>query len=329
MALSRRPVALVLRALGLGDLLTAVPALRAIRAALPEHRLVLATSGWLAPLVDLADVADTIHPTGELEPLGWTGEVPETAVNLHGRGPRSHRVLLDTRPRRVVAFGCPQVGVAGPVWRSDEHEVRRWCRLVEAGLAAPADPRDLFLRRPDTAPTVAGAVVLHVGAAFRSRQWPVERFAEVASRLADDGSSVVLTGSSAERGSAERAARLARLPEGAVLAGRTSLDGLAALVAHARLVVCGDTGVAHLATAYATPSVLLFGPTPPTWWGPPRRRHHVVLWHGRGSGDPWGASPDRALLAIEPAEVVAAARGLLAAAAGSRRAGSRTGGQRS
>jgi hypothetical protein len=45
--------------------------------------------------------------------------------------------------------------------------------------------------------------------------------------------------------------------------GRTDVGALAALVAHARLVICGDTGVAHLATAYGNRSVLLFGPMPP------------------------------------------------------------------
>ncbi len=45
--------------------------------------------------------------------------------------------------------------------------------------------------------------------------------------------------------------------------GRLGLGGLAGRVASARLLVCGDTGVAHLATACGTPSVLLFGPTDP------------------------------------------------------------------
>ncbi|MBF4996208.1 glycosyltransferase family 9 protein, partial [Nocardia sp. BSTN01] len=48
-------VTLVLRALGLGDLLTAVPALRALRAARGDDHLVLAAPRWLAPMADLAD----------------------------------------------------------------------------------------------------------------------------------------------------------------------------------------------------------------------------------------------------------------------------------
>ncbi|MDP9443815.1 MAG: glycosyltransferase family 9 protein, partial [Actinomycetota bacterium] len=99
------------------------------------------------------------------------------------------------------------------------------------------------------------------------------------------------------------------------LAGRTELDALAALVAAARLVVCGDTGVGHLATAYATPSVLLFGPTPPARWGPPPEPWHRVLWRGAGrtGGDPWGGDVDPALRAVGVDDVLMAAREQLAA----------------
>jgi ADP-heptose:LPS heptosyltransferase len=69
-------------------------------------------------------------------------------------------------------------------------------------------------------------------------------------------------------------------------------------------VVCGDTGVGHLATAFGTPSVLLFGPTPPALWGPPASRpQHRVLHHG-GRGDPHGATLDPALAAISVADVL-------------------------
>ena len=80
---------------------------------------------------------------------------------------------------------------------------------------------------------------------------------------------------------------------------------LAALVAAAGRVVVGDTGVAHLATAFGTPSVVLFGPTSPAAWGPPPGRRHRALWAGR-VGDPHGEQPDPGLLAIPVDEVLAA-----------------------
>jgi uncharacterized protein YjbJ (UPF0337 family) len=115
---------------------------------------------------------------------------------------------------------------------------------------------------------------------------------------------VVVTGSAAERGLAAAVADAAGLPAAAVLAGRTDLRALAALVAHAGRVLCGDTGVAHLATAFGTPSVVLFGPTPPAEWGPPpERAQHVVLYR-RGRGDPHADAPDPGLLAIEVRDVL-------------------------
>jgi len=77
------------------------------------------------------------------------------------------------------------------------------------------------------------------------------------------------------------------------------------VVARAALVLSGDTGVAHLATAFGTPSVVLFGPVSPGEWGPPpERSRHRALWAG-GSGDPHGRVPDPGLLALTPERVLA------------------------
>jgi ADP-heptose:LPS heptosyltransferase len=306
-----RPRLLVLRALGLGDLLTGVPALRALRDALPDHELVLAAPPPLERLVELAGAVDRLLPTGELEPVPWTGPAPDVAVDLHGNGVASMRLLAALGPRRLVAFADPD----GPRWRPGEHERHRWCRLVSESFAVPADPADLLLTRPSVEPLVADAVVVHAGAASGSRRWPVERFAEVVRWGRERGERVVLTGSAAEAEAVLALARAAGLGDDAVLAGRTDLEELAAVVAAARLVVAGDTGVAHLASAYRTPSVLLFGPVRPAEWGPPPEGPHTVLWHG-GRGDPHGAELDPGLARITVDEVVAAAEARLAAPAG-------------
>ncbi len=303
-----QPVAVVLRPLGLGDLLTGVPAIRAVRAAVPRHRLVLATTAALRPLAELIDVVDEVLPARELEPLDWAGPPPELAVDLHGKGPASHRIVADLGPQRLLTFDSP--GYPGPTWYADEHEVRRWCRLVSEGLGGTADPNALDLAVPSVPPPVRGASVVHPGAAFPGRRWPPDRFAAVARHLADSGHDVRITGGPAEVELAADVARLAGLGDDAVLAGRTSSLALAAVVADSRVVVSGDTGVAHLATAYRRPSVVLFGPVSPALWGPPLRagEHgalHAVLWHGDGSGDPWGVELDPALEKVTVDEVIA------------------------
>ncbi|WP_106401127.1 glycosyltransferase family 9 protein [Actinocorallia populi] len=300
---------LILRALGLGDFLTGVPAYRALAAAHPGREIVLAAPGVLAPLVPLTGALDRLLPTGELRPIPWRGPPPRLAVDLHGNGPASHRLIAATGARGQWMYGSQAApDVAGPWWREEEHETARWCRLLR-WHCLPADPSDLLLERPAVAPPVVDATVVHPGAAHPSRRWPAGRFAEVAAVLEDAGHRVVLTGGARERLLAERVAELAALPEQRVLAGRLDLSALAALVAAARLVVSGDTGVAHLAFAYARPSVTLYGPVSPRLWGPPEHRRHRVIWHGQGGrpGDARGRRPDARLLSIGVPEVVEAA----------------------
>jgi ADP-heptose:LPS heptosyltransferase len=299
---------LVYRAIGLGDFLTGVPALRAVARAFPSTEVCLAAPAPLGPLVPLTGAVRTFLPTGELEPPPWSGPAPELAVNLHGRGPQSHRLLQALAPRRLIAFASPDAGVDGPRWRADEHEVARLCRLLdESGIRA--DERDLDLAAPSVPPPRPAATVVHPGAAAPDRRWPVDRFAAVAAQLAARGHHVVVTGVPAELAAARAVAAGAGLPDDRILAGQLDLGAMAALVAAARLVICGDTGVGHLATAYRTPSVLLFGPMSPALWGPPAgRREHRVLWHGERTGGRAGdGEPHPALLAITVAEVLTGA----------------------
>jgi len=300
---------LVLRALNLGDLLVAVPALRAIRRRWPQHRVVLATDGRLAPIVSLTDTVDELLPTTGLARLPRGAAGPWLAVNLHGAGPRSNAVLDALRPLHRIGHKAP--GWDGPPWVEDRPERRRWCRLL-AAHGVPADEDDLALRKPQRSPA-PGAVVVHPGAAYPSRLWPPARYAAVAAVLARLGHRVVVTGSAAERPVAAEVARRGWLPADSVLAGRTPLATLAALIAEARLLVCADTGVAHLSYAYRTPSVVLFGPVPARRWGPPGSGPHLALSRDElRRGDPFAATPDPAILGVDPTAVVDAAQRLLA-----------------
>jgi ADP-heptose:LPS heptosyltransferase len=83
------------------------------------------------------------------------------------------------------------------------------------------------------------------------------------------------------------------------------LGDLTELVAAAGRVLSTDTGIAHLATGLGTPSVTLYGPTPPAEWGPPADPRHAVLWAGR-RGDPHADAADAGLLEIAVGDVVAA-----------------------
>jgi ADP-heptose:LPS heptosyltransferase len=297
---------LFLRALGLGDFLTGVPAYRALRRAFPDAHLTLAAPGALAPLVPLVGGIDRLLPTEGLGCMAYPGR-PDLAVNLHGAGPGSIDDLLSTRPRRLLTHAHPsRPEVSGPAWREDQHEVARWCRLLAtAGIAAV--PTDLRLAEPQDRPApVLDAVVVHPGASAPARRWPARRYAVVARQLHAEGYHVVVTGSPSESRLASQVVQAAGLPPDRQL-GDLDLADLAALVARARLVLCGDTGVAHLATAYGTRSVLLFGPTAPARWGPPTAGPHTVVWSGQ-VGDPHARRPDPGLLTIDADAVLGVVR---------------------
>jgi hypothetical protein len=287
--LASEPPVLVLRALGLGDLLTGIPALRGLRRLNPQRPLLLAAPRVLGSwFVDLGLVDDVVVTDDLSGPPPGAHLGPHNAIDLHGNGWASRGLLEAAGPRSVLSFappaGHPDPAAHEPMWRRDEHEVLRWCRLV-GFLGAECGPDDLRVPElPAARCGPGGPVVVHPGAASRSRRWPPERFAEVAR---------------------------AGLPPSASTAGALDLPALAALVADASLLVCGDTGVAHLATAVGTPSVLLFGPIAPSQWGPAvDADRHVVLWHGDGAGDPHGDEPDPDLLRIDVEEVLAATRSM-------------------
>jgi ADP-heptose:LPS heptosyltransferase len=303
-----QPVALVLRALGLGDFFTGLPALAMLRRALPDHHVVLAVPRQFTPLVRLAGTVDAVVHGHELEPLVDAPQRPEIAVDLHGNGPASRQLLLDCAPRRLVAFGLD-----GPMWRDDEHEVTRWCRLISEGLPAPHVPVPAIagaLPVPLGIAAPPGLTVLHCGAKAKARQWLPERFAALAAHLQAAGHRVAISAGPGE----EQLGRSIAAASGARVLDSVSLLMLLAIIASARLVVSGDTGVAHVATNYRTPSVVLFGPVSPAIWGPPPDPRHQVLWRAEGRGDPHGDTPDPALLAITVSEVAAACERALAGA---------------
>lgn len=303
-----RPVTLALRALGLGELFTGLPALTLLRRALPEDRIVLALPPVLWPLARLSGLVDDTVAAHELSPIVRPPRRPDLAVDLHGKGPESIALLAASEPREVIAFAAGSTD-----WRAGEHEVHRWCRLVAAGLGlagVPFPPVAGSLAAVPDEQVPVGRTVIHCGAGAPARRWPPDRFAAVAARLRTERPDVTVVGGADERDIAAVIAGAARVE----LAPPLSVTELVALIAHARLVICGDTGPAHVASNYRTPSVVLFGPNSPAVCGPPRDPVHQSIWHGAVSGNPHARRPDPALLAVGVDEVVTAAERALARA---------------
>jgi ADP-heptose:LPS heptosyltransferase len=299
---SDRPVLLVLRALKLGDLLVAVPGLRGLRSGFPDHEMVLAAPQWLAPIIPLIGGINRHLPTAGLnDPIPFEGHV-NVAVNFHGKGPESRLRLEELVPDHRIGHRSP--GWPGPEWDDTVHERERWVRLLNwHGLPGRRD--DFRLLPPEVAAPMEGATLVHVGAAYGSRRWPAERFAAVARELSRQGHDILVTGGPEDFERAADVARAAGLSEAAVVAGRWNLSEFAAAIAAARLVVTVDTSAGHLATAYGTPSVVIFGPATPEQWGPPADGPHAVLTEASvRRGDPFASTPDPAMLAVWPGHVL-------------------------
>ena len=177
-----------------------------------------------------------------------------------------------------------------------------------AGFALPAGD-DGGLRVRDVSRRGPGKyVVVHPGASVEARSCPPATMRAVVAALAADGHRVLVTGGPAERELASYVAGSAGED-----AGRTSMAGLAGLLAGATAVVVGNTGPAHLAAAVGTPVVSLFAPTVPYLkWGPYRVPNVRLGVAGapcrdtRASVCPVPGHP--CLSSVEPAEVVAAVR---------------------
>jgi ADP-heptose:LPS heptosyltransferase len=146
---------------------------------------------------------------------------------------------------------------------------------VSPTLVVPAEAHENASRLLATAePPLIG---VHVSGGRAIKQWPPERFAEVARRLIDaTGATIVLTGGTADRGLVE--AVKASLPSSRVvdIAGHVDLLTLAGVVERLDLLVTGDTGPMHLAVAVGTPLVAVFGPSDPARYGPRGAYDRVV-----------------------------------------------------
>lgn len=286
----------------IGDLLTATPALRALRLRYPAGRL---------------DVLTTPHAARAL-PLGLADEVLTAPRNLAhvARGPqdllRLARLLVRLRRGRyhavaffhhltlasgVAKYRLLAAAAAAPVvagldngkgrWLTHpatdlgfgvQHEVAYGLAVAERlGAAPPADLRLAAAIDPAGLERLAAVlaplagrplVAIHPGSGgyAPARRWEPAKWAAVADALAARYAAAILLVGTPADGADQVAAAMAA--PALNLAGRTDLPTLAALLARCDLFLGADSGVMHLATAVGAPVVALFGPSNHLAWGP-------------------------------------------------------------
>lgn len=299
---------LVIRPDHLGDVLLTVPAFRALRRQHPNAEIHALVGPWsaevLAPVNEVDLVLTVPFP-------GFTRDGKSSLIKpyvlAHTTARKLRRIGYDSVYilRRDHWWGALVAHLAGipnrvgydlpdsnlflnrKVAYQRDHAVRENLRLISADAAANPPSQINYPVFEDARIAIHDLFhenrinrqnpffVLHVGSGSPIKNWDDEKWAKVADAIADGlGGTAILTGSPAERATAERIASHMKNPA-AILAGATDLPGLAALLSEAKLTLGSDSGPLHLAAAVGTPTVALFGPADPAEfspWGNPERQ---------------------------------------------------------
>lgn len=281
---------LIVRLGALGDIVHAIPAVAALRAAYPQARIDWLVEAKHRAIVDLVTVIDRVVPLegrglrAWLDSARWMRQARyDVALDLQGlmksavlaRMSGATRVIgfsiWHLREKSARPFYSETVARAGD--EAEPHVIRKNLQLLES-VGVRGEVVRFPLAAADSAAlaqvqAAAGGpfALLNPGAAWPNKRWPAARFGEVATFLREVRGlpSVVLWGPGEE----PLAQAVVDASSGAArLAPPTGLADLLALVRGAALMVSGDTGPLHLATAAGTPTVAIFGPTDPTRNGP-------------------------------------------------------------
>jgi heptosyltransferase-2 len=283
----------------LGDTVMATPVLRTIRLHRPATRLIVGTRPGLSALLAGAPFVDELielNMRGALGPARAAGAIgrrrPQAVLLL----PNSFRSALTARLSGApIRIGYRRDGRGALLThallpeRSDRPTpaIEYYARLGTFALGIESIERrmELFISEEESAAAdalladVDGPYVLLVpGASKREKRWPAERFAQVADALRESrGLRCVITGMPTERGVLDAVATAAARPVVDLCRRGTTLSSLKAVIRGAAVMITNDTGPRHIAAAFRTPTVSLFGPTDPRWTALPEANERILL----------------------------------------------------
>ncbi|HKR00977.1 MAG TPA: glycosyltransferase family 9 protein [Pyrinomonadaceae bacterium] len=285
---------LVVRLRSIGDTVLATPSLYALRRFLPHARIDILLESWVAPLLEGFDAVDEVIEV-ERGSTASRARVArrlrsaryDVAYNLHGgttatlltrASGAKHRVgysdyqysrlLNHTAPPATELWGTPkthsveqQLALLG--WTGVPVSDRPRTRLCVTEEAAASVAERLRAAQADASKPLA---LIHPAAAFETKQWAASNFARVVEELSRRGfDCVAVAGANEGRTIAElireSSVRLKSFTD-------LSLPEVTALAARSRLFVGNDSGVAHIAAAVGTPSVVIFGSSNIAHWRP-------------------------------------------------------------
>lgn len=279
---------LIVRLGALGDVVHAIPAAAALRRAYPGARIDWLVEARHRAIVDLVSSVDRSIVLEHSTLGGWLAVTRalrhtayDAAVDLQGLL-KSAVLARASGARRVIGFSIwhlrektarPFYSTAAPT--ESAHVIRKNLQLLRAlgveddEIAFPlADVRSAALEQLRA--RISGdrrLALINPGAAWPNKRWPPEHYGELAAFLREQcGLVPVVLWGPGEEPLAD--AVVAASSNAAIAAPPTTVVDLVALARAAALVVSGDTGPLHIATAVGTPTVSVFGPTDPDRNGP-------------------------------------------------------------
>ena len=329
---------LITRLSAVGDCIHTLPLATAIRARYPRAMIAWCVESGAAPLVKAHPAVNrvVVVKKGWLKSPGqvWIARQQlralrcDIAIDPQSLSKSAVAAWLSGAKRRI-GFAKPQGREVAP-WMHTEiidaqatHVVDKYLELLHPLDIVNEPVRFGFL--PDAASVLtverflhqhhleSGFVAMNPGAGWDSKLWPAERYAKVARHLGQWSrlKSVITWAGERERGWSERIVSLA---EGyAVLAPKTSLLELSALVKASMLFVGSDTGPMHLAAALGVPCVAMYGPTRYQECGPYGVGHlPLQVTYEEGTARERRSADNRAMCAIRVEDVCNACERILA-----------------
>lgn len=279
-----------------GDAVMTVPALRELRRIFPDAHISLATRSWAQGIFEDATFVDELlivaaKGLGSVvqQVRSWRQRDFDLAVLFPNALESALVASLSRVPTRI---GYSSEGrqrllthpLAMPEWRSSKHEVFYYLNIVEHVERVTRGTSTIASREPNASIEVSDArrsralEVLHASGVrpgktvialcpgsinSRAKRWPADRYAQLGDRFAQDADiDVVLIGSEAEVEVANEV-RAQMRSQPIMLAGKTDLAQLVAILSAVDLLVTNDTGPAHIAAALGRPTLVVFGPTNP------------------------------------------------------------------
>ena len=285
---------LVIRLRSIGDTVLTTPSLIALRRFLPHARIDILLEERIAPVLEgFAEVAQVItfdsqsllsrlRVARQLRATGY-----DVVYNLHG-GTTATLLTRATGAKHRVGFKHYQyrrlhnhlAPSPAELWGSFKlHSVEQQLALIGwTGVPVTDRPSTRLAVTADADASVSNKLreagfdgtrpfaVIHPGASYLTKQWAVDKFARVAEELAGRGvASVVIAAPSEE----PIITALSKESQATVTGLATlTLPEITALTARSRLFVGNDSGIAHIAAATGTPSVVIFGSSNVTHWRP-------------------------------------------------------------